>query len=169
MIVWINGPFGIGKTSVARELALLLPEALVLDPEQIGTFVRDLLPAELQEEDYQDIALWRELTRHVADSVSTLYDRPLIVPMTLVVRDYFIEIVGALQRSGIDVRHFALLASRESVLERHRGRSDYEAWGEQQLDRCLAALREPAFAVHVDTEEKSPTEIASEIAAGLAP
>ena len=167
MIIWINGPFGIGKTSVARELAVLLPDALVFDPEQIGVFVRGLLPTELQEDDFQDIALWRELTRHIADSISTLYDRPLIVPMTLVVRDYFIEIVGALQRSGIDVRHFTLLASRESILERHRGRADYEVWGEQQLDRCLASLREPAFDVHVDTEGKSPAEIAGEIVAGL--
>ncbi|MCP9486254.1 MAG: ATP-binding protein [Gaiellaceae bacterium MAG52_C11] len=167
MIVWINGPFGVGKTSVARELAVRLPGALVFDPELIGTFVRGLLPDELQAADFQDIALWRELTRHVAESISTMYDRPLVIPMTLVVRDYFIEIVGSLQRSGIDVRHFTLLASRECILERHRGRADYQEWGEQQLDRCLLALHEPAFGAHLDTEGKSPARIAGEIVAGL--
>ena len=168
MIVWINGPFGVGKTSVASELAALLPGSLVFDPELIGSFVCGLLPAELQEPDYQDIALWRDLTRHIAESTSALYDRPLIVPMTLVVRDYFIEIVGSLTRSGVDVRHFTLLASRERILERHRGRPDYEEWGEQQLDRCLAALREPAFAVHLDTEDLSPEQVAREIVPRLA-
>ena len=168
MIIWVNGPFGVGKTSVATELAELLPGSLVFDPELIGTFIRGLLPAELQEPDYQDIALWRDLTRHIAESTANLYDRPLIVPMTLVSRDYFIEIVGSLTRSGCDVRHFTLLASRERILERHRGRADYEEWGEQQLDRCLAALSEPAFAVHLDTEDSSPGDIAREIVARLA-
>lgn len=168
MIIWINGPFGVGKTSVATELARQLRGALVFDPELIGTFVRGLLPLDLQEDDFQDIALWRDLTRYVAESTSTLYqDRPLIVPMALVVRDHFIEIVGSLRSSGVDLRHFTLLASRERILERHRGRDDYVMWGELQLDRCLAALHEPAFALHLDTEDKSPVEIAREIAAGI--
>jgi hypothetical protein len=167
VIIWINGPFGVGKTSVARELALRLPEAFIFDPELVGALLRELLPAELQEDDFQDIPLWRELTRYAAQATTELYDRPLIIPMTLVVRDYFIEIVGSLRQSGIELRHFTLLASRERILERHRGRADYEEWGERHLDRCLVSLREPAFAVHLDIEGKTPDEVAGMIVAGL--
>ncbi len=40
MIVWINGPFGIGKTSVVRELVGLIPESRVHDPERLGWLLK---------------------------------------------------------------------------------------------------------------------------------
>ena len=35
-VIWLNGAFGVGKTTVARALASRLPDALILDPEDIG-------------------------------------------------------------------------------------------------------------------------------------
>jgi hypothetical protein len=36
MLLWINGPFGGGKTHVAAELTHRLPGAWVADPELVG-------------------------------------------------------------------------------------------------------------------------------------
>ena len=47
MIVWINGAFGAGKTSTARELIDLIPNSTFYDPEVIGGALRHLLPQKL--------------------------------------------------------------------------------------------------------------------------
>jgi uridine kinase len=36
MIVWINGAFGSGKTTLVEEITHRRPDAVVLDPEYIG-------------------------------------------------------------------------------------------------------------------------------------
>lgn len=36
MIVWVNGAFGSGKTTLVDELRERWPEALVYDPEMVG-------------------------------------------------------------------------------------------------------------------------------------
>ena len=40
MIVWLNGAFGAGKTSTAKELLQLLPNARLYDPEHVGFLLR---------------------------------------------------------------------------------------------------------------------------------
>ncbi len=42
MIILINGPFVIGKTT-AIEVARILPSSVVFEPEKIGAFLRRLL------------------------------------------------------------------------------------------------------------------------------
>ena len=61
MILWLNGAFGAGKTTVAHELARRLPGAFIYDPEEVGYFLRKNLPAAMDRPDFQDIPLWREL------------------------------------------------------------------------------------------------------------
>lgn len=36
MIIWINGAFGGGKTTLAEELQRRLPHAILFDPEYVG-------------------------------------------------------------------------------------------------------------------------------------
>ena len=36
MIIWLNGGFGAGKTTLAEELHRRLPDAVVYDPEDVG-------------------------------------------------------------------------------------------------------------------------------------
>ena len=39
MIIWLNGGFGAGKTTLAEELGSRLPCALVYDPEDVGAML----------------------------------------------------------------------------------------------------------------------------------
>ena len=44
MIIWINGGFGAGKTTLAAELHRRLPDAVVYDPEDVGLMLWKWLP-----------------------------------------------------------------------------------------------------------------------------
>src|SRR2546428_3074982 len=142
-VIWINGSFGVGKSSVAEELVRSWPQALIFDPELLGRYLRWALPDELQCADFQDIPLWRDLTVQTALGMLRQYGRPLIVPMTLVVPKYFEEIIGGLEQAGVPVRHFALRAEKETILARTRGRPESTHWTTEQVGRCVAALENP--------------------------
>ena len=43
MIVFINGPFGVGKTTVAERLVGRLPGSLLFDAELVGSFLRRIV------------------------------------------------------------------------------------------------------------------------------
>ena len=147
MIIWLNGPFGVGKTQVAHELRERLPGGFVFDPEEIGFALAKVTPRERQTGDFQDLPLWRAFTRQALEDVAVRAQGPVIVPMTLVEPLYFAEVVGVLRASGLEVRHFALLAGREVILRRLRGRLDGPgSWPARQLDRCLEALQDDRFA-----------------------
>jgi predicted kinase len=65
-VLLLNGAFGVGKSTVARELAAVIPRARVFDPERIGWWLRRL-PAWFPGSaaalcDYQDSVLWRRMT-----------------------------------------------------------------------------------------------------------
>ncbi|MDY2499802.1 hypothetical protein, partial [Salmonella enterica] len=61
MIIWINGPFGAGKTTLAERLRDRRPKSLIFDPEEIGFVVKETVPIPASG-DYQDLPLWRGLT-----------------------------------------------------------------------------------------------------------
>ncbi|MCX5197156.1 NUDIX domain-containing protein [Streptomyces sp. NBC_00249] len=117
MIVWINGTFSAGKTSTARELAALLPDGTVYDPELIGDVLRRLLPDKRLAEvtDYQDLPSWRRLVVDAAAAMLAELGGVLVVPMTLLKQEYRDEIFGALAARRITVRH-VLLAPEETIL-----------------------------------------------------
>ncbi|MDQ0779704.1 hypothetical protein QF026_008170 [Streptomyces aurantiacus] len=43
MIVWVNGAFGSGKSTLVDELRPRWPEALVFDPEMVGYVLREIV------------------------------------------------------------------------------------------------------------------------------
>ncbi|MEU8433126.1 NUDIX domain-containing protein [Streptomyces sp. NPDC029216] len=117
MIVWINGTFGAGKTSTARELAGLLPDSTLYDPELIGDALRRLLPHKrlAEVDDYQDLPSWRRLVVDAAAAMLAELGGVLVVPMTLLRQEYRDEIFGGLAARRIPVRH-VLLAPAETIL-----------------------------------------------------
>jgi len=169
VLIWINGPFGVGKTQTAWELHRRLPGSAVSDPEVMGYALRRMLPQE-RVGDFQDIPLWRSFVRQTLARAEAAQVGPLIVPMTVAAEPYFRETVIALREEGIDVRHFTLLASRREVLGRLRRRGDFgRSWPALQIDRCLDALHTQLFAEHLDTSAASIEAVAEALAerAGL--
>ena len=83
MLVWINGPFGGGKTAVAFELRRRVDRAIVCDPERLGYGLHRMLPPALRT-DFQNFAAWRHGVHEVLDLAARKWDGPVIVPMTLI-------------------------------------------------------------------------------------
>lgn len=170
VIVWLNGGFGAGKTTVARALARHWPDAHLFDPEQIGFMLRRVMPEAAWPDDFQSLSLWRRLTVDIAMDLVGRVRGPLLVPMTLVNPRYFREVVGGLRRAGLEVHHFALITSPSVLRERLRRRrasAASKAWTLARVERCVEALASSAFTVHLQTEGRSVREIVGEIDAAV--
>ena len=168
MLIWLNGPFGVGKTETARALQALLPGSHLVDPEVLGFMLRHLTPPEVMPTDFQDHPLWPGMVCDLLADLAARFTGPLIVPMTLVSPLSFDTVVGGLRRSGVALHHFSLLAPPEVILGRLAGRGDGpQSWPAQQLRRCLTALVSPPFGEGLETAGRSPAEVAGLVLAGL--
>jgi hypothetical protein len=164
----LNGAFGIGKTTVARELCRLLPRAALFDPEWIG-FVLRRLPG-YRRSDYQELATWRRGT--VLGARAFGLARPcVVVPMAFSDAEVLTEIRGGLAASGRPVLHFCLVAPLETVRARLAARGEAagdprHAWVYRRAAECVAAHAHDAFATHVPAVG-TPDQIADELAARI--
>lgn len=178
MIVWINGAFGAGKTTTARELIDLIPNSTLFDPEVIGGGLTKLLPPKHLAEvgDFQDLPIWRRLVVDTAAAMLAELGGVLVVPMTLLRQEYRDEIFGGLASRRIEVRH-VLLAPAETILrERIAGREIPEdlpegeirmrQWCYDHIEPYRTALASwlTADAHPVDTSALTPYDTALRIA-----
>ncbi|MWJ33837.1 MULTISPECIES: AAA family ATPase [Saccharibacillus] len=166
MMIWINGAFGSGKSTTAEELHRCLPDSFVYDPEQAGYFIRQNTPGRLHLPDFQDDPLWRSINGSLLSRIAREYTGTILIPMTIVNRDYWDELVGGLRRQTIDVRCFTLSASRETLLQRLRSRGEDEhSWSAGRIDECVSALSVSEFGLPIVTDDLSPEAVAERIAA----
>ncbi|MGC4880058.1 AAA family ATPase [Micromonospora sp. DT43] len=153
MIIWLNGTFGAGKTSVAAELVRRLPRAVLFDPELIGELLEPLLPNPTG--DFQDLAAWRRI---VVATVDALRDEPapgpIVIPMTVMAPKYAEEIFGGLGRPALHV----LLDAGDAELRRRIATADpgvdaavrtaRRQWRAEHLRTYL--IERPAMAARAD-------------------
>ncbi|HEY0807460.1 MAG TPA: hypothetical protein VGD84_20510 [Pseudonocardiaceae bacterium] len=79
MLLWINGPFGGGKTQTAYEMCARLPGSVVCDPEHVGFGLHRMMPPSLRG-DFQDLPAWRQGVYEVLDLALTRHDGTVIAP-----------------------------------------------------------------------------------------
>jgi hypothetical protein len=152
MIIWINGPFGGGKTQTAYELKHRIPNSIVVDPEEVGFFLQKQIPPENRLPDFQDYSLWRKWVSDLLCEVQIDRGRIVIVPMTVVSEVYFREVIEPLNVAGIAVKDFTLIARKETIERRLKKRFDGGSWNFRQIDRCLAGLESDVFSNKIDTD-----------------
>jgi AAA domain len=176
VIVWINGAFGAGKTTLADELSRRLPDAVLFDPEYVGYILRRWVPVPTG--DFQDLPSWRELVIATALSLRKHHAGTLIAPMTLINGDYLAEILGGLRAGGAQVLHVFLdldpAVLRQRITDRVLVPDDPEH-DRQARDFCLrnldrgvaAAARVPPGTLLLRSDKLTPDELADEVLARL--
>ena len=166
MLLWLNGAFGAGKTSVAEALCRRLPGAFLYDPENAGQFLRQNLPGSLCPwENFQDDPLWRQFNGALLGRLAREYSGPVVVPMTVTEPKYWAELTALVPPK--DLRAFVLWAEPETLLSRLRGRGEApDAWPVGQIGRCCRELqRMPGRVIPTDhlTVEQAISIIISNI------
>lgn len=170
MIVFLNGSFGIGKSTVARHLRDRLPGSAIFDPEYVGSVLMRLprfVPLEGRgTDDYQDLTAWRRLSVR-GIRLARRRRATVIVPMAFTNLAYLSEFVEGARAADPDVRHFCLTAPYEVVKARLAPRG-YNAWVLRRAAECCLAHGRPEFDVRVPTEVLPAEAVAAEIARRLA-
>ena len=176
MIIWINGAFGAGKTTLAEELSRRLSEAVLFDPEYVGYLLRHWVPVPTG--DFQDLPSWRELVIATARSLRKHHVGTLIAPMTLINDDYLAEILGGLRAGGAEILHVFLDLDPAVLRQRITDRvlvPDDPARDQQARDFCLgnldrgvaAAARVPPGTLLLRSDKLTPAELADEVLSRL--
>jgi len=173
VIIWINGGFGAGKTTLAQELHRRLPEAVVYDPEDVGIMLWKWMPPN---GDFQHLPSWRELVVATALSLRRHHADTLIVPMSLIRDPYRAEILGGLADAGEQVLHVFLETDAGILRERLNARvtdPKYTEWdraarelGLPGVDEMVAAAaRQPGGTLLLRSDRLTPAELADEVLA----
>jgi predicted kinase len=168
MVIFINGSFGMGKTTVSRLLASELPGSAVFDPEPMGVVLSRLAmlwPLQRRTDDFQDLAVWRLIGAR-AIRLAHRFRSTVIVPMAFSNLRYLEEFLSHLRRHGVPVSHFCLTAPHSVVLDRLAARQPRgpTRWQLRRSAECCDAHRAPEFAEHISTVGRSANDVAKEIA-----
>ncbi|GGY13731.1 MULTISPECIES: AAA family ATPase [Streptomyces] len=176
MIIWINGPFGGGKTTLAAHLHQHLEGAITTDPEEVGFLLRNSIGDHPDRRgDFQDYPMWRELVARVCTELDRFtHGGPVIAPMTLLRREYADDIFDALHKDGIEVRHLLVHADSDTIGARIE--SSMEFPGDEERSEKVRAFRrrkqadyEQAYTTWlaeradvIDTTGLSPDQVAAQ-------
>lgn len=172
MIIWLNGGFGVGKTTLAEELRRRLPDAVVYDPEDVGLMLWKWMRPN---GDFQHLPSWRELVVATALSLRRHHAETLIVPMSLIRDAYQAEILGGPADAGEEVLHVFLEADTGVLRERLNARVTRpgKEWDQAARefgmtgvdDMAAAAARQPGGTLMLRSDRLTSAELADEVLA----
>jgi hypothetical protein len=168
VIIWLNGTFGVGKTSTADRLAALIPDGRVFDPETVGAMLRANL-ADRPVSDFQDWPAWPPLVATALIEITRMTGQNVIAPQTVLKREHLDQVLVPLRVAGLEVFQVLLDADEAVLRSRIEGSDEAMAWRLDHLDEYKAArswMAELADLV-VDTVASTPPHIARRILAGL--
>ncbi|MFF7209465.1 ATP-binding protein [Streptomyces sp. NPDC008238] len=168
MIVWLNGTHGAGKTTTSALVQQLIPDSRVFDAEKVGETLMDITPGLPEMGNFQHWPPWRPLVVETARRVLDYAGGTLVMPMTVLVEEYWREISAGLTDHAIPVRHFVLHADQETLSARIEGDTVLgpSSFRRKYLEPYAEAARTwlHSAAEVVDTTHLTPAQAARRIA-----
>lgn len=173
MIVWINGTFGVGKTTTARMVNQERPDVRLWDPEQVGYMLATVV-GDVVVPNFQDWPSWRCVVVATGDAVSQQTGQHLVAPQTVLSQAYMQEILDGFAKRDVDVFHVLLDAEPEALRQRILDDCDEVQAQGWRLDHLAGYQRSRPWLTAaadfvVDTTDRNPGECAFAIltASGL--
>ncbi len=162
MIVFINGPFGVGKTTTAKLLAEQISRAKILDPEDIGTMLQNTVGKIKPVDDFQEYRAWSYLTVQAARLLLLAFKGPLIIPMTIANKERWLYLAGGMR--SFDKRFIAvrLTCSEDELRSRILSRPDAEGphkWCLDHLNDGLQIMRDSDYGDEIRTDGREPQQV----------
>jgi hypothetical protein len=115
--VWVNGAFGVGKSSTAEQLVGMRPSARLFDAEWVGYMLAaQLKGSELH--DFQDLPAWRRLVPVIAREIADHTSDRLVVVQTVLNRDYWSELAAGIAANDLPIFHVVLDADSSTLRRR---------------------------------------------------
>lgn len=139
MIIWLNGNYGVGKTTVANAILKKLGNnkcGYIYNPEELFYFINQNSPfismkrkTEMQEEE-----IWRSLNYMYIKWLENNFDGILIIPMSIFSQKQYENTIEKLKNDGIEIYHIILHANEETLLDRITKRENEEKQYGQQVN-----------------------------------
>lgn len=162
MIIWISGPYGVGKSTLAEAMAAKMKNSIIFDAEEVGNAVRENYPDCPYGYIFEDYPLWGEFCFMLLKDIHEKFRKDILVPMTLLRKNSY-GIIEKLNREGIDTRLVVLEASWQTVHDRILARGEEEGcWCMENIE--LARSGSAALSgMHIQTDGKPTEELCDEI------
>lgn len=170
MIIWLNGTFGAGKTTTAKQLAGRLANARHFDPELVGYLLMTAL-GDHEFKDFQDLTPWRELVPVVTEKIAGFTGQHLIAVQTVLREDYWRELAQGFKRTPLDIFHVLLHVDSDVLAERIKADEVEVKACQWRLDHIshyekARPWMESAADLIIDATNLPAVDVAERIAAG---
>lgn len=164
MIIWISGPYGVGKSTLAEAMAAKMKNAMIFDAEEVGNAVRENYPDCPYGYIFEDYPLWGVFCHLLLKDIHQKFNKDILVPMTLVRKESY-QIIEKLNKDGIDTKLVVLEASWQTVHDRILARGEEEGcWCMENIEMARSAsARLPGL--HLQTDGKTVDELVDRLCA----
>ncbi len=162
MIIWISGPYGVGKSTLAEAMAAKMENAQIFDAEEVGNAVRKNYPECPYGYIFEDYPLWGEFCYLLLKDVHQKFHKDILVPMTLLRAESY-HLIEKLRMDGIDTRLVVLEGSFETVHDRILARGEEEGcWYMENIELARAGCA-ALPGIRVQTDRKTAEELCDEV------
>jgi cytidylate kinase len=166
-IIWLDGTFGVGKTTVSRVLNKRLPQFKILDSDEYFQTLADkyqyafafggTLP--------QNKKLFIQYFRKIIDEEIANGTTNLIIVMAVTFEESRKELLSYFEDKGVDIMHIILQAGKDVLHERIMNDEQRDKYNSLQYMEWNLKFLELHYleAVRIDTDNMMPEDVADAI------